>query len=248
MTTTRAPIAYAMPSEGATYCPACAAAALITEAADSPHPAAAAIMAVDFAAIYDHDETPDAGLTCDRCLTEIVEGVRLVVRPDDCPESPREDGDTFSTFYVPAGNRYVAGDKGAADPRDMDPAEILASLPVYAYVHSGVALSCGAFSCPWDSGQVGVIYVTRDRAAEWYGGAEKIPARLEEIETMLRGEIETLTQWYAGDVWEWTLYKAGEAVDGCGGYYGDMDAADLPTEAAALFPAAWDARFDHGGC
>jgi hypothetical protein len=32
-------------------------------------------------------------------------------------------------------------------------------LPVYMYDHSGTALSTTPFSCRWDSGQVGYIYV-----------------------------------------------------------------------------------------
>lgn len=33
----------------------------------------------------------------------------------------------------------------------------LVVLPVYMYDHGGIALSTGGFSCPWDSGRVGLI-------------------------------------------------------------------------------------------
>lgn len=36
-------------------------------------------------------------------------------------------------------------------------------LPIYAYEHGGITLSTGSFSCPWDSGQVGWIYATKER-------------------------------------------------------------------------------------
>jgi len=36
-------------------------------------------------------------------------------------------------------------------------------LPVYMYDHSGITINTDGFSCPWDSGQVGVIFCTRER-------------------------------------------------------------------------------------
>jgi hypothetical protein len=42
-------------------------------------------------------------------------------------------------------------------------------MPVYAYVHSGATISTSPFSCPWDSGQSGFVYVTRKDAVENWG-------------------------------------------------------------------------------
>src|SRR4030042_1625044 len=36
-------------------------------------------------------------------------------------------------------------------------------LPLFLYDHSGITMSTKPFSCPWDSGQVGYIYVTREK-------------------------------------------------------------------------------------
>ena len=38
--------------------------------------------------------------------------------------------------------------------------ENLVYLPVYLYDHSGLVLQTTPFSCPWDSGHVGIIYTT----------------------------------------------------------------------------------------
>lgn len=37
-------------------------------------------------------------------------------------------------------------------------------LPLYLYDHSGITMSTGKFSCPWDSGQVGFIYCPLEKA------------------------------------------------------------------------------------
>jgi hypothetical protein len=39
-------------------------------------------------------------------------------------------------------------------------------LPLYLYEHSGVTINTTGFSCPWDSGQVGIIFVTREKVRE----------------------------------------------------------------------------------
>jgi hypothetical protein len=73
-----------------------------------------------------------------------------------------------------------------------------AILPVYLYDHSGVTISTRPFSCPWDSGQVGFIYVTRETCEETgenFDAAEKI----------LKAEIETLDQYLTGDVWHYCI-------------------------------------------
>lgn len=41
-----------------------------------------------------------------------------------------------------------------------------AILPLYLYDHSGLSISTGAFSCPWDSGQVGWIHMSLEKARQ----------------------------------------------------------------------------------
>jgi hypothetical protein len=48
--------------------------------------------------------------------------------------------------------------------------ELYVALPLYLYDHSGITMSGQPFSCPWDSGQVGFIYISRKKANENYGG------------------------------------------------------------------------------
>ena len=107
-------------------------------------------------------------------------------------------------------------------------------LPLYLYDHSGLSISTGSFSCPWDSGQVGFIYVSRALAAEEYG-AKTFPElrykddevhefqSLDELaEYYLTGEVETYDQYLRGDVYGFVLRgEDGEEEDSCWGFYGD---------------------------
>lgn len=84
--------------------------------------------------------------------------------------------------------------------------------PLYLYDHSGITISMGGFSCPWDSGQVGYIYVTKEQIEkEWNGDYERAQKYLE-------GEVETYDQYLTGDVWGWRVVETGDSV---WGYYGD---------------------------
>lgn len=71
-------------------------------------------------------------------------------------------------------------------------------LPVYMYDHSGITISTRPFSCPWDSGQVGFIYVTKETC-------ENIGENFNAAERILKSEIEILDQYFTGDVWHYCI-------------------------------------------
>lgn len=102
-------------------------------------------------------------------------------------------------------------------------------LPLYLYDHSGITMSCSPFSCPWDSGQAGYIYVSMDRARkEWTGTDEEIR---QSAENCLRCEVETYDHYLTGEVYGYVLEQADEDADpdddsswdeieSCWGFYG----------------------------
>lgn len=116
-------------------------------------------------------------------------------------------------------------------------------LPLYLYDHSGLSMNCGGFSCPWDSGQVGYIYVSVEEAEEEWGTSPNPDEMTDEEfwERRLRQEVETYSQYLEGDVYGYVLEKARgytqtteyedgeveegeglewEQVDSCWGFYG----------------------------
>ena len=92
-------------------------------------------------------------------------------------------------------------------------------LPVYMYDHSGITINTAGFSCPWDSGQVGVIYISRERLKKDGIGEEQ-------ARECLRGEVEVYDQYLRGDVYYCVEEEYNEekdewvVIDSCGGFYG----------------------------
>jgi len=109
------------------------------------------------------------------------------------------------------------------------------SLPLYLYDHSGITMSCAAFSCPWDSGQVGLIYVSKEKLREEYSSKIITPKIREKALSVLRAEVEEYDRYLTGDCWGYEIYEMcddqelidagwedteGNCVDSCWGFLG----------------------------
>lgn len=98
-------------------------------------------------------------------------------------------------------------------------------LPLYLYDHSGITIRTSPFSCSWDSGQIGWIYVTHGKALSDYG-FETIDEEAEQkIETYLTGEVETYDQYLTGNVYGYVVEpkennKGIVCTGSCWGFYG----------------------------
>lgn len=97
----------------------------------------------------------------------------------------------------------------------------LIMLPLYLYDHSGITMSTGPFSCPWDSGQVGFIYITREQILKEYGWKVITTKRREQIVKYLIADVEIYDQYLTGDVYGYMVEdNDGEDIDSCWGFYG----------------------------
>lgn len=113
------------------------------------------------------------------------------------------------------------------------------ALPVYLYDHSGITINTTGFSCSWDSGKVGYIWVSKEDIKKEYGWIRITKQREEKIKTYLEGEIETFDQYLTGDVYGFEFEDDEGNEDGCWGFYGtDWDTNGvkdyLPKEAHHL--------------
>ena len=102
-------------------------------------------------------------------------------------------------------------------------------LSVYMYDHSGTALSFSPFSCPWDSGQVGFWYVTRqEMLSDWNPGGKRVTKSIrEKVEKALEGQLKAVDAWMNGDFLGYVVRELDEdgepledTEDSCWGYYG----------------------------
>jgi hypothetical protein len=153
---------------------------------------------------------------------------------DESPESPRE-WDNLGTM-VCFHRRYDLGDKHGYCSGNYDGWEEMEEaiienenvhtiLPLYLYDHSGITISTSPFSCNWDSGQIGFIYVSKDKV-------QKEGIDESKVEEYLKGEVQTYDQYLTGDVYGYKVYKVTtcnhgheheEDLDSCWGFYGEEE-------------------------
>lgn len=154
-------------------------------------------------------------------MKETCNGYTLRILTDDDPMSPAEWDNLGQIAYC--SDRYTLGTESVSQDRLHEIGEKIESgeyigLPVYAYVHGGATISTGAFSCPWDSGQSGFVYCTREKAIAEWGNTPDCEANALRV---LRGEVETFDQYLTGAVYGYTVTdKDGDIVDSCWGFYG----------------------------
>jgi hypothetical protein len=100
--------------------------------------------------------------------------------------------------------------------------DLVAWWPLYMLDHSGVRLSLKPFSCPWDSGQVGIVGITRaqwdaTQTEPWTG----VRSQWERAKLNATGDIDCLDRYMNGDMWgSEVVDDTGEVVNGCWGFYG----------------------------
>lgn len=93
---------------------------------------------------------------------------------------------------------------------------------VYLYEHSGQTVSTEPFACPWDSGQVGYIFVTKEQLRKAYSRRNITGAFKAKIEGYLKNEVEEFDNYLTGSVYGFTLTNAeGVEEDSCWGFFGD---------------------------
>jgi hypothetical protein len=176
-------------------------------------------------------------------------GRQIKIYQDDDPQDPRKDFDPLGTM-VCFHSRYSLGDvekPGEPDnylrrlayecgtPIDTDNCEMgtiwkildrhYLFLSLYLYDHSGITMRCHPFSCPWDPGQIGWIYMSHAKIREnWsvkcvrHKVKHHLRGRIKAIDyarQCLEGEVETYDHYLTGNV-----YGYDTGGDSCRGYYG----------------------------
>lgn len=152
-------------------------------------------------------------------------GLTLKIETDEYLRDPRKEFDNLGTMAC-FHNRYKLGDDhtlSIEEVKEIEDSKKYISLPLYLYDHSGITMRTTPFSCHWDSGKVGVIYVSKEQIRKEYNWKLITKKRLEKIEGYLKGEVETYNQYLTGEVYRYTITNdgTGEEIDSCGGFYGD---------------------------
>lgn len=94
-------------------------------------------------------------------------------------------------------------------------------FPLQAYIHGGVHLSLGGFECPWDSGQVGWVFVKEEN--QW-GERDGKPITHEQIAQWL---VDEWNSYLSGDIWVACILDSdGEVLESLGHIVGMEDALE----------------------
>ena len=161
--------------------------------------------------------------------------LRVVVRQDEGAENPSDFG-TLGTITYSSRARHTLGTKAVnLEEHERIGREIekgtLIGMPVFAYIHSGVAIQAAEanpFHCQWDSGQSGWVYTEPEKTCQWFGWKRVSKQRREKVLDVLKAEVQALSQYLNGEVYRFEVQVFGEGrwnyVDSCGGYYGEDEA------------------------
>ena len=180
-------------------------------------------------------------------------GMLIEVHQDELDESPRE-WDNLGTMVCFHG-RYELGDTGHGYDHDdysswnelaediQRREDVAVILPLYLYDHSGLRMKVGSFNgllpqghAEFDSGQVGWIYITKQQIRKKYGAKRVTLQRIERVERLLRGEVNTYDQYLSGQIYGYVALDpgTGDTIDSCWGFYGDPGDDMLPEARSAI--------------
>lgn len=91
----------------------------------------------------------------------------------------------------------------------------LIHLPIHVYEHGGITMNTGGFSCQWDSGQAGYIYMSKDEARKMYNVKRVNVAKIEQY---MRDHVAYLAAICEGSIYGYDVSKDGESVASCWGF------------------------------
>lgn len=158
---------------------------------------------------------------------EMYKGYTIKIEFDTDPENPIKEWDMLGTFACFHSRYDLSNTKQFSDSDDLQ--DFLKeneniSLPLYLYDHSGITISTGPFSCQWDSGQVGIIFVTLEKIREKYK-CKRITKKIrEQVLKTLEAEVKTFDDYLTGSVYGFDIEdQEGNSIESCWGYYGDSE-------------------------
>ncbi len=163
----------------------------------------------------------------------------LNVERDEDPMNPRTDWDNITTMIC-IHNRYNLGDKHNYKSSDFycsdlkeqieSDYKVLMIKPLYLYDHSGITISTSPFSCHWDSGRIGWVFIDEKRWKLMMG--EDMDRSEERLSEIINSDVKTYDEYLTGEVYQYKVYEIETCnlgcehktlVESCGGYFGEEE-------------------------
>ena len=147
---------------------------------------------------------------------------------DNDPLDPRKDYDNCGTM-VCFHKRYNLGDKHEYDPclyfsqKALEKAilkkeNVGVILPIYMYEHSGITIKTTPFNCPWDSGLVGYIFISKEKIRKEFSCKLITKKVLEKVTDCLISEVKIYDAYLRGENYMWVVLDGENEIQTCGGY------------------------------
>lgn len=186
----------------------------------------------------------------DQAIIRISEEDGVTVKCSQCGATLENDGDSWFVWikddegddveqYECEKGEPTVHRSGEVEPGWHDPELIgVEILNLYLYDHSGITMRTSRFSDPWDSGQVGVIFLTHETVRkEWRESSGELTDEqvVEKALACLEAEVETYDQYLTGDIYGFVVVDSeGETLDSCWGFYG-MKVAEEDAKSTAEY-------------
>lgn len=99
--------------------------------------------------------------------------------------------------------------------------EVMEIMPLYLDEHSGITISTTPFYYVEDSGQVGIIYMTREQILARFGGKLLTEKKRRQARELMMDEVYEYNQYLTRDVYGYVVTNPnGDVVDSCWGFFG----------------------------
>lgn len=154
--------------------------------------------------------------------TKVIGNYRIEIHHDECSECPR-NWDNIGTLWARHRRYNLCDDEAKEISREFFERKNLEKfyivLPVYMYEHGNILLSTSPFSCPWDSGQLGFIYASKEKIRKEFS-VKKISKELKnKVFEIFECELKTYSQYLNGECYGYKVFNGEKEVDSCWGYY-----------------------------
>lgn len=157
---------------------------------------------------------------------EIYKGYKIKIFRDDNSINPR-DNDNLGKMIC-FHSRYNLGDKhemNVDQAKSLIKKENVVSLPLYLYDHSGITMNTTGFSCPWDSGQVGFIFVSKEDIRKEFNIKRNVTKkRIEKVIKNLECEVKEYNDYITGNCYGFVIEdENANEIESVWGFIGDYD-------------------------
>jgi hypothetical protein len=152
----------------------------------------------------------------------LPDGRRIEVYYDEDPEKP----DFPEWLHVAVAHRKYQF--GTDNDNFFSWEELIASipedaikLPLYLFDHGGLSLSTTPFSCPWDSGQLGYVWIDKKEFLKEFCKSRLSKELRSKAGEHIQSAVKYLDAYVSGEVFGGILFASdGTEKDSCWGFFG----------------------------